>query len=339
MVRDHHRRPGDKSPHLFPDTFYTATLDAWATAIQRVPSEAEQCFIERVVHYKALSDMEHEFLVVHACHPSGSKVVLGVDRNADVLKAAQHAPAEEETAAALSEAESSSLASSARYLSTLMHFCPPPPSPEASSSESSPRPAYDSVQVSHDATDAPILAQQGPSVLLSTVTFALALAPPCPAAAGRATRTRRRPSLLHLSVLLLTLRAHFPSYALLQYQCYFFARATCLALVDIFGGAEVRHEEGQRAATWRGVHVSLYSAGRAALQNMLLLPLVEFPVLIVPAGLFAVYSAVKLYDGNVVESDVDRQRISDEKIREHAIPPKYHAAWQIFVRDSATVIK
>jgi hypothetical protein len=55
--------------------------------------------------------------------------------------------------------------------------------------------------------------------------------------------------------------------------------------------------------------VSLYSAGRAALQNMLLLPLVEFPALIVPAGLFAVYSAVKVYDGNVVESEVDRRRI------------------------------
>jgi len=212
------------------------------------------------------------------------------------------------------------LVSSARYISTLMRFCPPPPSP----AEVQQPAAYDSVQVSHDATPAPILAQQGPSVPLSTVSFSLAT---------------RRPSLLHLSVLLLTIRAHFPSYALLQYQCYFFARATCLALVDIFGGAEVQHEEGQRAATWRGVHVSLYSAGRAALQNMLLLPLAEFPVLIVPAGLFAVYSAVKLYDGNGVESDVDRQRISDEKIREHAIPPKYRAAWQIFVRDSATVTK
>ncbi|KAI9464525.1 hypothetical protein BJY52DRAFT_1202651 [Lactarius psammicola] len=310
MVRD--SQPGDKSPHLFPNTFYTAPLDAWATAIQRVSSEAKRCLIEQVVHYKALSDMEHEFLVVHACHPSGSKVVLGVDRNADVLTAAQqHTPTE-------AAGPSSSLASSARYISTLMRFGPPPPSPEA----------YDSVQVSHDATPAPILAQHGPCVPLSTVSFSLA---PCPAAT--------RPSLLHLSVLLLTIRAHFPSYALLQYQCYFFARATCLALVDIFGGAEVQHEEGQRAATWRGVHVSLYSAGRAALQNMLLLPLAEFPVLIVPAGLFAVYSAVKLYDGNVVESDVDRRRISDEKIREHAIPPKYHAAWQIFVRDSATITK
>jgi len=285
MDRDHYPQPCDKSLYLLPDTFYTAPLDTWATAIQRIPSEAERCLIEQVVHYKALTDMEHEFLVVHACHPSGSKVVLGVDRNADVLTAAQqYAPTEAEAAG-----PSSSLTSSARYISTLMRFGPPPPSPEA----------YDSVQVSHDATAAPILAQHGPCVPLSTVSFSLGGKP------GRATR----PSLLHLSILLLTIRAHFPSYALLQYQCYFFARATSLALVDIFGGAEVQHEEGQRAATWRGVHVSLYSAGRAALQNMLLLPLAEFPVLIVPAGLFAVYSAVKLYDGNVVESDVDRQRI------------------------------
>ena len=71
-------------------------------------------------------------------------------------------------------------------------------------------------------------------------------------------------------------------------------------------------EEGRRAATWRGVHVSLYSAGRAALQNMLLLPLIEFPALIVPAGLFAAYTAVKLYDGNVVGSEVDRRRIRSD---------------------------
>jgi len=268
--------------------------------------------------------MEHEFLVVHASHPSGSKVVLGVDRNADVLTAAQqHAHAEAADAAG----PSSSLVSSARYLSTLMRS--PTSLPETSSSQQA---AYDSVQISHDATPAPILAQHGPSVPLSTVSY-----PESPAPPGR--RAARRPSLLHLSVLLLTIRTHFPSYALLQYQCYFFARATCLALVDIFGGAEVQHEEGQRAATWRGVHVSLYSAGRAALQNMLLLPLAEFPVLIVPAGLFAAYSAVKLYDGNVVESEVDRRRISDEKIREHEIPPKYHAAWRTFVRDRATVTK
>jgi hypothetical protein len=79
--------------------------------------------------------------------------------------------------------------------------------------------------------------------------------------------------------------------------------------MDLFGGVETELEGGRRAATWRGVHVSLYSAGREALQNMLLLPLFEFPALIVPAGLFAVYSAVKLYDGNVVGGEVDRRRI------------------------------
>ena len=299
MVRNRLPWRGDKSPHLFPDTFYAAPLDAWATAIQRVPSEAKRCLIEQVVHYKALSDMEHEFLVVHASHPSGLKVVLGVDRNADVLTAAQqHAHTENADAAGPSSSSSSSSASSSRYLSTLMQYCTPSASlPSASSSPQ--QPAYDSVQVSHDATPASILAQHGPSVPLSTVSFS----PEPPGC------TTRRPSLLHLSVLLLTIRTHFPSYALLQYQCYFFARATCIALVDIFGGTEVQHEEGQRAATWRGVHVSLYSAGRAALQNMMLLPLAEFPVLIVPAGLFAAYSAVKLYDGNVVENEVDRRRI------------------------------
>jgi hypothetical protein len=79
--------------------------------------------------------------------------------------------------------------------------------------------------------------------------------------------------------------------------------------MDVFGGVNTELEGSKKAGTWRGVHVSLYSAGRTALQNMLLLPLIEFPILIVPAGLFAVYSAVRLYDGNVAGSEVDRRRI------------------------------
>jgi hypothetical protein len=47
-----------------------------------------------------------------------------------------------------------------------------------------------------------------------------------------------------------------------------------------------------------------------ALRKMLVLALEANPVLIVPAaGLYIVYSAVKLYDGKVVESEVDRRRI------------------------------
>jgi hypothetical protein len=204
----------------------------------------------------------------------------------------------------------STLASSARYFN-LMCVKSRPSISTSSSSESSgasPDLAYDGVQVSHDGTPAPILAQHGPSVPLLTITFPSTSRPPSASSSSGGSNTGR-PSLLHLSVLLLTIRTHFPSYALLQYQCYFFARVTCLALMDLFGGVETELEDGRRAATWRGVHVSLYSAGRAALQNMLLLPLVEFPALIVPAGLFAVYSAVKLYEGNVVGSGVDRRRI------------------------------
>jgi len=42
-----------KNPHLLPDTFYTAPLDTWAAAIQRLPFEATQCTLEQIVHYKA----------------------------------------------------------------------------------------------------------------------------------------------------------------------------------------------------------------------------------------------------------------------------------------------
>ena len=256
--------------------------------------------------------MEHEFLVVYASHPSGSTIVLGVDRNAPVLATA----AFRRTSGSASQdtTQPSTVKSlSARYLNTLVSAKRPP-----SSSESS-QLAYDSVQVSHDGTPAPILAQHGPCVPLYTITFSSTST----STASSNSDARRSPSLLNLTVLLLTIRTHFPSYDLLQYQCYFFARATSLALIDLFRGVETGLEEGKRAATWRGVHVSLYSpgstalqdilllsagpvvprqmlllAGCTAMQNMLLFKLVSFPALIVPAGLLAV--AVELYVGNVV---------------------------------------
>ncbi|KAI0299168.1 hypothetical protein BC826DRAFT_1173848 [Russula brevipes] len=294
-----------ENPCLFPDTFYTGaplnTWAQWAAAIQRAPLDAQNCLIDW-----AQSSIMHEFLLVCARHHSGAQIVLGIDRNAE-----RRPVAPEGATSTASSMSSLGPGTSSSFSSIFSHE------------------AYDRVQVSHDGTPAPILAQHG---LRSTRTSAT------PDNKNDNDRPRR-PSLLHLSVLLLTIHAHFPSYALLQYQCYFFARATCLALLDLFGGAETELEEGPRAATWRGVHVSLYSAGRAAFQNMLLLPLAEFPVLVVPAGLFAVYSAVKLYDGNVVEGEGDRRRISDKKIREHAIPLKYRAAWRSFVLERQKVIK
>jgi len=41
----------------------------------------------------------------------------------------------------------------------------------------------------------------------------------------------------------------------------------------------------------------------------------------------------------VVEGEGDRRRISDKKIREHAIPLKYRAAWRSFVLERQKVIK
>ncbi|KAN0118539.1 hypothetical protein V8E52_004962 [Russula decolorans] len=276
--------------HLFPNTFYT--LETWEAEIRRPFSEANQCFLEEVVHYKALSAKEHEFLVVYASHPSGSKIVLGVDRNAQDLATA---PSKRTSGSAYPDTDTtqSLLPSSSTSPPELLHL------------------AYDGVQVSHDGTPEPILAQHGPCVRLYTITFS---SPPL---------TARPPSLLHLTVLLRTINTHFRFYDLLQYQCYFFARATCLALMVLFGGVETELEEGKRAATWRGVHTSLYSPGSMAEQDMLLLSAVRAP-LILPAGLLG--TAVELYVRNVVG-----QRISDEKIRQHAIPDLYRAAWRSFV--------
>ena len=298
--------------HLFPTTFYMAPLKTWAAAIQcQLPFEARQCILEQVVHCKALSSMEHEFLVIYARHSiSGLKIVLGVDRIAQNLlpsatskqkpgSASQHT----NTTQPSSSWASAVASSSAQYLDLLLCVLGDEEEEEPS------RLAYDRVQVSHDGTPAPILAQHGPCVPLYTITFS-STSPSLASFTITTSDASCLPSLLHLSVLLHTIHIHFPSYTLLRYQCYFLARATCLALMDLFGGVEKVLKNGKRAATWRGVHISLYSAGRTALQNMSLMhQLVNVPALIVPVGLLTAYNTVRLYDGNVVRSEADRRRI------------------------------
>jgi len=329
--------------YLFPNTFYTAPLETWAAAIQRLSSEAEQCFLEQVVHYKALLNMEHEFLVVYASHPSGSKIVLGVDRNAQDLATAASKQASGSAPQDTDKTKPSTVAFSlARYpnipvwaksLTSSSSSSSSSPSPSPSSEEESSHLAYDSVQVSHDGTPAPILAQHGPCVLLYTITFSSTST----STTSSNSDARCPPSLLHLSVLLLTIHTHFPSYDLLQYQCYFFARATRLALKDLFSGVQTDLEGGKRAATWRGVHVSLYSVGRTvlgssvavgfrAVGDMLLSPVVVVPAPIKYASVLAAYSAMMLCEWYVVGNGADRRRISDKNIRQ-----SYRAAWRSFV--------
>jgi hypothetical protein len=122
-----------ENPHLFPNTFYTPPLETWAAAIQRLSSEAEQCFLEEVVHCKALSDMEHEFLVVSASHPSGSKIVLGIDRNARDLATAACGRTPGSASQDTDTTQPSTVASSwARYLNTLVCAKSLPPSSSTS---------------------------------------------------------------------------------------------------------------------------------------------------------------------------------------------------------------
>jgi hypothetical protein len=318
---------GENHP-LLPNTFFIAPLETWADAIQRLSSEAEQCFLEKIDHYKALSDVEHEFIIVYASHPSGSQIVLGADRNAQDLAAAASKPTSGSASQDTDTTQPSTVASS--------------------SGEESSHVAYDGVQVSHDGTPTPILAQHGPSVPLYTVTFSPTSPPLTPSTSTSSSNSDARgpPSLLHLSVLLITIRTHFPSYDL---QSYFFAHVTCHALMDLFGGVETKPEKGKRAATARGVQVAAYSAGFTTLQrmipavaspvlqrmfpvvtlpalqgmspvaassvlpNMLVPALVSSPWFVVPAGVVVVgvggYIAVKRCRRIVVKSTVDRLRI------------------------------
>jgi hypothetical protein len=159
-----------KNPCLFPDTFYTAPLNTWAAAIQRVPLDAQNCLIDWVMHAKAQSSMEHEFLLV--------------------------------AARSIVPAPKSCWAS----IATLSVPPSPPraqhPQPVIAQLSLFPREAYDSVQVSHDGTPAPILQQHGRSVPLSFITFARTAAA---TARSDDDADPRRPSLLHLSILLLTI--------------------------------------------------------------------------------------------------------------------------------------
>ncbi|KAI0299159.1 hypothetical protein BC826DRAFT_62008 [Russula brevipes] len=192
--------------------------------------------------------MEHEFLLVSATHRSGARIVLGVDRNAERPSIAPKG------AASVGAKLTPSTASSASYLGALM-------GPGSSSSFSGlfPREAYDSVQVSHDGTPTPILEQHGRSVPLSVITFARTAT--TSARSDDDDADPQRPSLLHLSILLLTIRKCFPSYSLLQYQCYFFARATCLALIDLFDGEETAVKGGseRRGAVYTSLRTRLRS--------------------------------------------------------------------------------
>jgi hypothetical protein len=191
------------------------------------------------------------------------------------------------------------------------------PSPSSSSKPvgTSPRPAIDAVQVSHDGTPDPILVQHGRSIPLSTIFFT-----PSPDAAEK--QERPRPSLLDLSIILLAIHDNFPSYALLQHQCYFFARETCLTLIELYGGVETVHSEGRRAETWCGVHVSFWSAASAvsaALPIILLASFLPTYTFTIPAGLLVMYEAVEFYEELGVQRASDRLKIKNFTCRLHSI--------------------
>ncbi|KAI0255747.1 hypothetical protein BJV78DRAFT_1151245 [Lactifluus subvellereus] len=267
-----------QSRRLFPDTHYS--LEDWVVALRRAPSEAEQYCLEEVVHYKARSDMEHEFLIVHASNPSGSKIALGIDRNAEA-------------------------SSTSRKLASCKSSPPPPASCKSASFKSSPssasscKPAYDAVQVSHDGTPEPIFSQNERSGRLPVALSAISFRDPA----------RLRPSLLALSRILLTIHCQFPSYALFKYQCYFFARGTCLALIDLCGGVETVHPEGRRTETWCGVPVSYWSTASDALPYIMPLFIPVYPPLIIPTGLHAVYKVVGLHKKHAERKAMDRLKI------------------------------
>jgi hypothetical protein len=279
-----------QSRYLFPDAFFTAPLKTWARVVlQKISFVAQHCFLEQVVHYKALSDMEHEFLVVCASHPSGVPIYLSIDRIAGGGTTTKQVRC-------TSRVSSSPSSTSAPCGQPIKIACPSL--------------ANDRVQISHNCTPAPILAQHGDSVILSMVDFTSRTN-----ASG--SEKRLRPSLLHLSILLPIICEHFPRYRLLSSQCYLFARATYLVLIDHFDGMEIKCPDARRAGTWRGLHTSLLSAipgaifslalGGVALANLTLLS--AHPALLAAGSGIMAYNGWKLYHAITLQIAPNRREI------------------------------
>jgi hypothetical protein len=227
-----------ETPPLLPGFVFTTSLETWIRTAMDQHIDAEQYLLEEVVHYKALTAMQHEFLVVCASHPTRSSIYLGIDRNGGSLAALKQVFSE--VGSGLSSSSSSSRTGMCQGS------------------------AYDTVQISYDGTPNPILALYEATAKLSTISFA-----PLENAAGK--EEGPRPSLLHLSILLLTIRENSPRYPLLQYNCYFFARATCLALKKRFGSTETRHTDEWQEDTWCRMHVSRWSATPNVVKSSVLL--------------------------------------------------------------------
>lgn len=251
---------------LRPKKFYTGPLRTWIQGVQR-SLYAEECLIERIVHYKCTAGMEHEFLLVLARDAADDALVLSVDRNAS------------------EEARFTSRASL-------------PPENDPSSPLDSPSTtavsAYDRVEVSHESNAGCILSRHGSIIRLNTLDFS----------------SSSRPSIRQLSILLRVIHEEFPHYAALQHQCYWFARAVFMSLCSLFNGIEKPDQEHHDLqSTFRGAHVSLYEASTTAVQNMMLLPLLEFPLLLIPASMVAMYTTFNLYKGHAVSTTSSRREV------------------------------
>lgn len=187
------------------------------------------------------------------------------------------------------------------------------------SNSKSTTPAFDRVEISHDGSIDCIVERRGMSVLLTTLIF-----------------PKVAPTIHQLSVLLQIVHEECPHYAPLQHQCYWFARSIFVTLAELFDGIENPDSENiALMSTFRGTHVSLFEASSAAIQNMLLLPVFEFPILLIPASLMALYTTVKLCHGHVVSSENTRREVCDNNIRRLCLAHKYQQAWSVFVSKAA----
>ncbi|THH15734.1 hypothetical protein EW146_g4790 [Bondarzewia mesenterica] len=263
----------------------------FATLAIQSSLEGSRCYLDRVAHYKCKTDMEHEYLIIYIRDQSGYTGVMAVDRNAS------------------EDEQFSSFA-----LSPSLDVAPGDGSSANASASSSTTAAFDRVEISHDGSIECIIERRGPSICLDTLTF-----------------SKDSPTVDQLSVLLQVVHKQFPDYAPLHHQCYWFARSIFLTLAELFDATEQQDPEHfGLMSTYRGAHVSLYEASSAAIQNMLLLPILEFPILLIPASLVAIYTTVKLCHGHAISNDSTRREVCDQNIRKLRLAQKYERAWVIF---------
>ncbi|KIJ05316.1 hypothetical protein PAXINDRAFT_21410 [Paxillus involutus ATCC 200175] len=201
-------------------------VDNWPATLNIHATQASQCFVEEVVHYKHVGGKQHEFLRFKVSHPAGPwKAFVFADRTVNLDD----------------EDGEPSLSNKAAVLSN------PAPSSSSSSSAHSSRnvPAHDTIYAATASSEAldrlhVIFLKDKPRTV-RTLTF---------------DTNDTRPTVPELASLLKVTSHSAPSYSAYQNQCYWFAGTVYEALGQLFPN-HIQSPDPRRNGTFRGIAIPM----------------------------------------------------------------------------------